>query len=135
MAAFQFTARRSLLPTHVDGEIVNLECDLVDTTPSRRVRKAVIRAVSGRTETLFHRADTDRQLLFAPVRGHLLDQLLEFLDSTASGETFLVWLYGTEGEPMTLRRSDSGYTLTPFMRIGSPETDWFQPAISVVTAL
>jgi hypothetical protein len=59
-----------------------------------------------------------------------LDQLLEFLDSTESGESFDMRLYGTEAAFTTVKRSDDGYTLQEFMRVGSERNDWFQISIT-----
>lgn len=99
--------------------------------PSRRVDKTDVRAVSGATETLYNRADREWTLTFEPVNGDRLNQLLEFLDSTESGEPFDMRLYGTESSYTTVKRIDEGYDQQPFMPVGSERGDWWQFTISV----
>jgi hypothetical protein len=109
-----------------------LDHDLVDAVRRREVDKNVVRSKSGRrTETLYHGADSKWALTFAPARGEELEHLREFLDSTAEDEPFLLWLYGTEAEPLEVVRDDDGYAFSAFMRTGDRDTDAFTLSISV----
>lgn len=115
MGLVQFTARRSMLASRVAGELVTLEVGLTDAIRRRDVRKFPHRASAGGMETLYEGADTVWDLEFQPAQGDLYARLREFADSTASGEPFSVWVYGTEGAPVVLKRIDSGYSPVPFM--------------------
>lgn len=127
----QYAAKRSLTAGHAADQDYVLEAELSDAIRSRQVEKNPVRAVSGRSETLYHRSDTLWQLTFAPVKGHEKDLITEFLDSTASEEEFLIWLYGDEVAPLMVRRSDEGYQWQPFMRAGGVATDLFTVSITV----
>lgn len=133
MADFRYTAKRSLLRDHIADRQYMIE---IDTTAGagpalRRVDKTEVRARGGATETLYHKADREWSLTFAPVNGDRLNQLLEFLDSVESGEPFEMRLYGTEASFVTVKRSDEGYEPALFMQVGSERGDWWQFAISV----
>jgi hypothetical protein len=131
---FIYTARRSLIAGHVVDETYHLEIALMEeTTLSRAVEKTIVRSKGGAMETLHDRADENWSIVFEPVRGTTRLRLKEFLDSTESGQTFQAYLYGTESEPLTLKRTDSGYQWAPFRRVGSPEGDWYQA--SAITAV
>jgi hypothetical protein len=130
MAAFRYTATASaaLLSTHTAGKLYTVEFDLTESlAPSRKVVKDVKRASSGRTETLYHSADAVWSIGFAPVKGYKLEQLREFLRSTATGAAFDAWLYGDEASPVRLRRTDEGTSRRIFMAVGSPRGDVWDP--------
>jgi hypothetical protein len=131
---FVYTARRSLVPGHVVDQSYELEILLMeDTRPSRKVEKTIVRSKGGAMETLHERGDEEWSISFEPVKGEKLRRLKEFLDSTESGQSFTAYVYGTEAEPLTMKRTDDGYTLNPYKRIGFAEGDWFQAsAISAV---
>lgn len=126
MGTVTYIAKRSLLPTHSINDTYSLDIGLVEAVKTRRVEKSQPRSKGGNIETLYHRADVEWSLTFAPVRGYELAQLLEFLDSTESGDVFTVDIYGTAAAPIAMKRTDEGYTLQPFMRVGSEDGDWFQ---------
>lgn len=124
---FLYTARRSLLSHHVAGSAYSIEFELMeDTAPRRTVDKTIRRSKGGAIETLYHRAEKEWTISFAPVCGDDVAQLEEFLDSTESGEAFLAYLYGTESTPRTLKRTDQGYQLQPSYRIGTEQGDYWQ---------
>lgn len=131
MADFTYTCKRSNLADHIIDQQYTIEIELTTEQRSRRVDKTEVRARGGATETLYHKADREWTITFQPVNGDLLDQLIEFLDSTESGEPFEMRLYGTEAEFITVKRSDDGYSLQEFMRVGSERRDWFTAQISV----
>jgi len=131
VADFRYTCKRSQLPDHIIDQEYMLEIGLSNEQRSRSVDKTGVRARGGATETLYHKADRQWTITFQPVNGDLLDQLVEFLDSTESGEAFDMRLYGTEAEFTTVKRADDGYTLQEFMRVGSERGDWYTTQISV----
>jgi hypothetical protein len=120
-----------LLADHIVDLQYMIEIGVTDEQLSRVVDKTDVRAKGGATETLYHHADKEWSITFEPVSGDRLNQLMEFLDSTESGESFEMRLYGTESAFTTVKRSDSGYSRQSFMRQGSERTDMFQFAISV----
>lgn len=133
-SVFIFTARRSVLAEHVIGEEVTLETLIMeDTEQSTNDEKTVVRSTGGAMETLFERQDKRWSIVFPPVRGAEKDRLQEFLDSTAGGEEFRAYLYGTEAAPLSLKRTDTGYSWRPWRRIGSESGDYFQA--SPITAV
>ena len=115
MGLVSFIARRSMLPGRQSGDQVAFSVDLTDLVRRRSVRKYPHRSSDGRMETLYEGADTIWEMEFEPASGILLARLREFADSTASGEVFRVWPYGTEPAPLVLRRAGQGYTPTVFI--------------------
>lgn len=131
MADFRYTAKRSTLADHIVNQQYMIEIGVTSEQRSRRVDKTEVRARGGATETLYHKADREWSITFEPVAGDRLNQLIEFLDSTESGEAFEMRLYGTESSFTTVKRIDEGYSLQEFMRVGSERGDYFQTTISV----
>lgn len=133
MAEFIYTCKRSQLPHHIIDQQYTIEIDTTEGAgpPSRRVDKRDIRAVGGATETLYNHADREWSLTFEPVNGERMDHLLEFLESTESGEPFAMRLYGTESKFTNVKRSDEGHGVQPFQPVGSERGDWWTFSISV----
>lgn len=132
MAEFRYTAKRSTLPDHIVDQQYMIEIGVVSgAKPRRSVDKTEVRAKGGATETLYHKADREWTITFEPVNGDRLNQLLEFLDSTESGEAFEMRIYGTEATFTSVKRIDEAYELQEFMMVGSERSDWFQTSISV----
>lgn len=127
-----YTATRSLVVSHVLNTQYMLEIDCTEDVRSRDVDKTIIRSKGGAMEALYYKADRQHVITFAPVRGTDLDLLIEMLDSTEGGETFQAQIYGTESALTSLRRTDSGYTLSPFMRVGATDKDWYQVTITAI---
>lgn len=134
MSTFIYTAKRSLLQGHIADVQYEIEIGAVTAPKRRSVDKTTVRARGGATETLYYHADREWSITFEPVRGSKLDELIEFLDSTESGESFQMWIYGTESSPTTVLRSDDGYDLQEFMMLGAERSDWFQASIAVRAA-
>ncbi len=132
MGMVTFTARASLMPEHQDGQAVSFEVDFQDAKRRRDVRKYPHRAISGPLETLYEGADTLWDLDLAPTFGDQQARVKEFLDSTARGGTFRIWIYGTEAAPITVRRADKGYTSQPFSRTGTLSRDYYTQRITVI---
>jgi hypothetical protein len=131
VADFIYTAKRSVLADHIIDQQYMIEIGITDEQLSRSIEKSEQRAKGGATETLYHRADREWSITFEPVSGDRLNQLTEFLDSTESGESFGMRLYGTESTFTSVKRSDSGYSRQSFMRQGSERADMFQFTINV----
>lgn len=131
MATFVFTLKRSLLVGHIADTQHQLDIGITAAPRARRVEKSEVRAKGGATETLYHRADREWSITFEPVNGFRLEELIEFLDSTESGESFLMQLYGTEPALTEVKRADDGYQLQEFMMTGAERTDYFTTTISV----
>lgn len=133
MGTIIYTAKRSLAPGHLLGDEYGLEIGIMDDAQrSTAVEKETQRALGGATETLRHRSDVNWTLTLEPQRGVDMPFLREFLDSTDGGEPFRMDIYGQYGQFVNVRRTDSGYTESPFMRAGSAADDWFTVAIEVV---
>lgn len=127
-----YTARRSLIGGHVAGTQYAAAFACTSIVKRREVVKSVQRSLSGATETLYHRGDNAWQVQFSPVNGASLLALLEFLDSTESGDSFTATLNGDANPTVGVRRTDNGYTLTMASELGSPTTDYFTATIDVV---
>jgi hypothetical protein len=132
MGMVSFTVRASLMPEHADGQEVSLEIDFQEAKRRRDVRKYPHRASAGQLETLYEGADTLWDLDLAPVFGDQFARVKEFLDSTARGQTFRVWIYGSEAAPVTVKRFDKGYSPQPFSRTGNTSKDHFTQRITVI---
>jgi len=134
MATIQYVAKRGLAQGHVMNELYALDIDIVDdgTERSTKVEKDVVQANGGAMEVLYHRRDVTWQLVFAPVRGKDMPVLREFLESTDGGESFNVDIYGQFAQAIAVKRIDTSYTETPFMRVGSAALDLFQVRITVI---
>lgn len=131
MTTFVFTLKRSLLPGNIVDQQHELEIGATTAVRGRQVERNDVRAKGGATESLYHRADVEWSITFEPVNGHRLDELMEFLDSTESGEPFAMQLYGTESTMTTVKRADKGYQLSRFLDVGGERTDYFQAQITV----
>lgn len=133
---FVYTARRSLIGGHAAGVQYAVSFATTATVRSREVEKSVQRSMSGKMETLYFGAKRRWRLTFAPVRGADRAALQELLDSTESGESFTATLDGDALAAVTVKRTDSGYTLSEVMPVGgAPLTnDWFVADIEVETA-
>jgi hypothetical protein len=125
VGAVSYTARARVVVGHSANETYYLEVDFQDAVPRRSQEKSVLRASNGRSETLYHRADTVWKFTLAPANGDQLSRILEFVASTAYGDTFLAWPYGTEAVPLSLRRKDDGYTIERFKELVSDVSDYF----------
>jgi hypothetical protein len=127
-----YTAKRSMVSWHSLNTQYVLEIDCTEDARERQVEKTSVRSKGGAMEVLYHRSDRQHVITFAPVRGTDLDLLIEMLDSTEAGETFQAQIYGTEAGLLNLRRTDTSYTLSPFMRVGATDKDWYQATITAI---
>jgi hypothetical protein len=133
MQAFvTYTAKRSLAPGHRAERTYTIPFDIADALPSVSDVKTRERSQGGGRYAALHRQDRLWRIEFAPVCGTELLLLREFLDSTESGQTFRMELYGDEVESMALRRLEDSHSEQPFMRVGSSEGDWFRAGIEAV---
>jgi hypothetical protein len=132
MATISYMAKRSLIDLHAAGESCILEIDVTEAQRSTSVKKAVKRSIGGAMETLRHSADVEWLITFEPVAGVDLALLREFLDSTDSGETFSIDIYGSSSSVRSMRRTDDGHAETPFMRLGSESSDYFTASITAI---
>jgi len=131
MTQIIYTALRELTGATQANQLASLDVGISDYASSRSVEKDVKRAKGGAREILYHRADVIHNITFEPVNGYRLKQLQEFLASTESGESFKIFLYGTEALPVTVYRSDDGAALEPFMPVGTSDQDYWRASISV----
>ena len=133
MATIIYTAKRSLAPGHVEGEEYLLEIGILDDA-NRRVatEKDVQRSLGGAMETLRHRHDVMWTLTLEPTQGKNMPLVREFLDSTDGGEAFSIDLYGQYAQMVNVKRIDTQYSETAFMRVGSADADYFQAQIEVL---
>lgn len=128
-----YIARRSLISGHVAGNAYTLSIGTTAVQKSRKARKSAQRALSGATETFYFGADDEWSVTFEPVRGAQRDALVEFLNSTESGDTFSADVRGLAPlPPVNVRRADDGYQESDFMPVGSFTTDWLQMSMTII---
>lgn len=130
---FVYTAQRSLIAGHVAATQYAAAFGTTATSRVREARKTSQRALGGQTETLYFGADSRWRISFAPVKGTDLAALLELINSTESGEPFTATVNGDALPAVTVRRTDSGFTLGDAMPVGADPltTDYFTADIEV----
>jgi hypothetical protein len=131
MTTIVYTALRELTGLTDANDTATLEVLISEYSNSREVTKDAPRSKGGAREVLYHRVDKVHNITFAPVNGFTKDQLDEFLASTESGESFQIYLYGSEALPITVYRSDDGNQNNPFMQVGTSARDYWQTSITV----
>lgn len=100
MATITFTARRSLIAGHNDGDQITFEIPLRSASRSPRRMTEVAKSLSGRRMTrLMHREDR-RNFQTPPFNSPTLKaQMVEFLDSVAAGEPWTLDVSGAAAYP------------------------------------
>lgn len=131
MAWIRYTAKRSLLASHVAGTVYSFEIGVQEGRRRSSVTKVTQKSLGGAAETVRHRTEVSWEIQFQPVAGWERDRLRELLDSTDGGETFEIDLYGNASSFKSVYRSDDGYDEQPFMRMGSEQADLFVMSITV----
>lgn len=136
MAFALYMARRRLAPNHVSGTSYSLPLSIANVSPpSGGALKAMPVSLNGTVETLYHGRERLWSVHLAPVQIHLADLVYEFLESTDDGQVFTFDPYGSEElprQPMSVVRSDSGYSEDSFQREGrGGHTDWVSLGFSV----
>jgi len=132
MTTIIYTAKRELTGLNAVDTSVIMEAAISDWSMTRTVIKDAPRAKGGARETLYHRADETHTITFAPVNYFAKQQMREFLASTESGESFLIYLYGNESTPIQVVREDEGNSESMFMNIGASDKDYMQTSITVM---
>jgi len=127
-----YIARRSLYDDHVAGDEYTLDIGTTVRAMSRRAERVQQRSLSGRIETLWYYGERAWSITFEPIQGDKVLQLVEFLDSTESGEEFSMTLHGESEAAVGLKRTDDGYALQTFLDMGALTEDWFQASIEAV---
>lgn len=133
---FVYTAQRSLIAGHSAGTQYAVAFGTTAVGRSRDVSRTEQRALNGNTETLYFGADRRWRITFAPVKGAELAALLEFLDSVESGVAFTATVNGDALPAVTVKRVDSGYSMTEVISAGNAPltTDAFALDIEVKAA-
>lgn len=132
MARFVYVAKRSLISGHLVDNQYLLDIDLQEEESADEDVKTSEQAIGGGQETVYHRTDVVHTLRFAPVSGAALLALREFLDSTVTGESFKVYLYGDETEGLKLRRLEEQHAEDVFIRRGGEDRDAFEATINAI---
>lgn len=100
MATITFTAKRSLISGHTDGDEVTFEIALRSANRSPRRMTKEAKSLSGRRITRLMHRENQRNFQTPPFNDSALKaQLIEFLDSVAAGESWTLDIYGTEAAP------------------------------------
>lgn len=101
MSSIAYTASRVRVPGHVQGAtyVFDLQCQAVD--PSGGPAKETQTSLSGRKQSLRFYRERFYDVTARPLSGGELLQLLEFLVSCESDETFVFDPYGTIGVPLS----------------------------------
>ncbi len=121
MPAIQYTALRSIDAGsgRQSGTSYSFDLELQTEDQSRKVFKSVATALDGNTETLTQRRE-DRFNLTATLIGDApLAQMIEFLNSTESGEIFKFDQLGSVASPinpLSAKIDGSGYSIS---RVGN----------------
>ena len=123
MAYASYTAKRGLVSYHTADASYVLDFDtLPGVRPSGNDLKTVQTSLNGTQETQFYGEQRIWTINTAPVLiGSAEEQLLlEFLRSTADGQTFTFDPYGRSDNdvlPLTVQRVDGGYSEDVFQEI------------------
>lgn len=109
MSWVQYTASTVRVPGHVQGGTYVAEIGLEHAEYRFEAVKDVQRSLSGRAETLTHSVDLIWTLVFERAGGADLLALREFLESTADGMPFRIWLSDRDADYVELRRADDSH--------------------------
>lgn len=134
MTIFVYTATESLASGHVLGNSYTVDFDVQTAPRKSAVTREVSRSLSGKTETLIHRVDRSFDITFAPVNGARRAALYELLDSIMDGQTVLVYLYGSEANPLPMICESDSYSDNVFMAVGSVDADYVTAQITMRVA-
>jgi hypothetical protein len=118
-----YTATESIAPGHVANVQYSIAFSVQRADLGNEILKAEQRSMSGVKETLHFGKISRWSIVLEPVAAELLPYYLEFLDSTADGQSFTFDPYGKELAPlkaMTVEREDKGYSLRRFTLTGDP---------------
>ncbi|MAD69943.1 MAG: hypothetical protein CL538_05405 [Alcanivorax sp.] len=108
MATITYTAKRSLMAGHVEGEEYSLEIPIEDWTPQRERVTEEVTALGGKEFQTFHRKDRLWSVSTVPLDAIgqvepddalLVEQLQEWEDSVQAGEVFQIDPFGTAEVP------------------------------------
>jgi hypothetical protein len=132
MGTLTYNATEELLPHRTLGQLVVLEIGVQEAIKSRTVEKRPQKALGGAMEVIKYRGECEWSITFEPVSGAMLDLMREFMASTEGGEPFTIDIYGTASAPKRVKRTDEGYSESPFMRRGGESVDMFEMQIQVV---
>jgi hypothetical protein len=135
VALIEYTAKRALIPGHVEGSRYVVEFE-VTSAVAQVVRVAKLaRSFGGGKATDFERSDTQWDIAFAPVCGQAAAQLDEFLESIETGELWRIWLQDADAIPLSLKCGDQNYSKTPFVRLGAADTDHWVATVYGIEAV
>lgn len=129
-----YTAKRSLVEGHVAGTQYDLDVEISQADPSVRDITSIERSAGGAMEVSFERQDVYWTIRTAPVNGQRAQQLIEFLDSIESGETFRVWLSESAAVPLVLKMEGGPGQVNAFMRCGERNLDFFTGEFTALQA-
>ncbi len=130
----EYTAKRSLAPGHVAGQVYTLDLDIVEAVPNVVDVRGDARSAGGAVESTFERQDVYWIIDTAPFSGEMVKRVIEFLDSIESGETFRVWLTDGDIVPLALKQEGEAGAVESFMRTGSAERDVFTARFTALQA-
>ena len=103
MAAFTYTAKRSVMDGHDAGTEYTLEIGIEDWTPDSSPDVKTSTTLSGRRFSQLTNIEQTWTVRTLSVNdAATLDQLAEFLDSVAGGEVFTVSPFGTTSYLVTM---------------------------------
>ena len=107
MARFVYIAKRDITAGHSANAQYTIDDDLSDATPSYSERKQENQSVGGATHTIYESRTKEWQVKTAAAKGDADNgSWLEFLGSTAAGETFTFDPYGTTNLLQAVRVGD-----------------------------
>lgn len=122
MAHVIYIARRSLAPFHFAGTQYTLPLILVDSNPAPRTLKNSVETMAGAVETQYFGKTRNWDVELAAILETRAAPIIEFLESTADGQTFQFDPYGSESAPrrrMNVIRSDEGHSERRVLKRGT----------------
>lgn len=100
MASIIYTAKRSVIDSHSELTEYEFEVALNKFERSAKRDQETSPSLSGLRYTVLHRIDIGFDVSTIPIKDtDLLDQMREFLDSVAGGESFSIDVFGTALAP------------------------------------
>jgi len=100
MSAITYTAKRNISDGRSALTEYSFEVPLLNFDREPLRKKSVSASLSGIRHTVLHRIDNFYKIKTAPIKNTtLLNQMREFIDSVAAGETFTIDAFGTIAAP------------------------------------
>lgn len=135
MSRVSYTAKRSIIPGHAIGERYVFDMPMMESVPAAEDIRIDERSAGGAFESVLHRTEVTWTFRTEPIRGEARELMREFLESTESGQTFRIWLYGSESQPIYFKRADDGHTEDSYLELGHRDLDYVTMSFRAIEAV